>query len=86
MRREKRERKVASEKKTSKPQIFSKYEYVRIISARAQQIAAGAPLLLREEEIPPGLDDPVELAKLEFEKGRLPVIIERDTRIKGKKE
>ncbi len=80
-----RERKAVNEKKNSKPQFFSKYEYIRIISARAQQIAAGAPLLLSEEEIPPGLDDPIELAKLEFEKGRLPVIIERGIRIRDRK-
>ncbi|MGB9630645.1 MAG: DNA-directed RNA polymerase subunit omega [Candidatus Methanodesulfokora sp.] len=57
--------------------IFSKFEEVRIIAARAQQIAAGAPLLLREDEIPSGLSDPVELAKLEYKLGRLPVYIER---------
>ncbi|MGC9103377.1 MAG: DNA-directed RNA polymerase subunit omega [Candidatus Methanodesulfokora sp.] len=57
--------------------IFSKFEEVRIMAARAQQIAAGAPLLLREDEIPSGLSDPVELAKLEYKLGRLPVYIER---------
>ena len=59
------------------PRRLTKYEKIRIISTRAQQIAAGSPLFLDENEIPEGLTDPVELAKLELEKGRLPLIIER---------
>ncbi len=59
------------------PRRLTKYEKIRIISIRAQQIAAGSPLFLDENEIPEGLTDPVELAKLELEKGRLPLIIER---------
>jgi len=59
------------------PKRLTKFERIRIISIRAQQIAAGSPLFLDENEIPEGLTDPVELAKLELEKGKLPLILER---------
>jgi DNA-directed RNA polymerase subunit K/omega len=73
-----KEKKGLSLETKEQKNIFSKFEEVRIIAARAQQIAAGAPLLLKENEIPPGLSDPVELAKLEYKLGRLPVYIERE--------
>ncbi|MCS7103765.1 MAG: DNA-directed RNA polymerase subunit omega [Candidatus Korarchaeum sp.] len=59
------------------PKRLTKFEKVRIISVRAQQIATGSPIFLEEDEIPEGLTDPIELAKLELEKGRLPIIIRR---------
>lgn len=59
------------------PRRLTKFEKVRIISIRAQQIATGSPLFLEENEIPEGLTDPIELAKLELEKGRLPILIRR---------
>ncbi|MEM0035840.1 MAG: DNA-directed RNA polymerase subunit omega [Candidatus Korarchaeum sp.] len=59
------------------PRRLTKFERIRIISVRAQQIATGSPLFLEENEIPEGLTDPIELAKLELEKGRLPILIRR---------
>ena len=59
------------------PKRLTKFERIRIIATRAQQIAAGSPLFLDENEIPPDLTDPIELAKLELEKGKLPIAIER---------
>ncbi len=59
------------------PKRLTKFEKIRIISIRAQQIASGSPLFLNENEIPEGVTDPVELAKLEIKKGRLPLILER---------
>jgi len=59
------------------PKRLTKFERVRIISVRAQQIATGSPLFLEENEIPEGLTDPIELAKLELEKGKLPILIGR---------
>lgn len=59
------------------PKRLTKFEKIRIISIRAQQIATGSPLFLSENEIPQGLTDPVELAKLELEKGRLPILLGR---------
>ena len=58
---------------------FTKYEEARIIGARALQISMGAPLLVKMEK-----DDfdsikysPIELAKIEFGKGVLPITIKR---------
>ena len=59
------------------PRRLTKFEKIRIISIRAHQIATGSPLFLEENEIPEGLTDPIELAKLELEKGRLPILIRR---------
>lgn len=59
------------------PKRLTKFERIRVISVRAQQIATGSPLFLKENEIPEGLTDPIELAKLELEKGRLPILILR---------
>ena len=48
----------------------SKYEAVRVISARALQISQGAPILIK---VPKGVSDPVEIAKLEYEEGVVPI-------------
>ncbi|MCD6243695.1 MAG: DNA-directed RNA polymerase subunit omega [Candidatus Korarchaeota archaeon] len=68
---------MSSESDLLGPKRLTKYEIIRIISVRAQQIAAGSPLFLEENEIPEGLTDPVELAKLELKRGKLPLLIER---------
>ncbi len=59
------------------PKRLTKYERTRIIALRAQQIAAGSPLFLKDEEIPEGEVDPVKLAELELKLKRLPFLIER---------
>lgn len=53
---------------------YTRYESTRIISARALQIAMGAPLLVQAKanEL-----DPIELAKREFEEGLVPITIKR---------
>lgn len=48
---------------------MTRFEKTRIISARALQIAAGAPLLMKTDA-----NDPREIARLEFEKGLIPMI------------
>ena len=48
----------------------SKYEVVRVVSARALQIAQGAPILIK---LPKGVTDPTEIAKLEYEQGVIPI-------------
>ncbi len=48
----------------------SKYETVRIIAARALQIAQGAPILVK---VPKNVIEPTEIAKLEYEQGVLPI-------------
>lgn len=59
---------------------LTKYEKARLIGARSTQISMGAPILIK---LPPKkLEelkyDPLEIAKLEFEAGVLPIDIKRD--------
>lgn len=49
---------------------YSHYERVRIVSARALQISQGAPLLV---SVPKGFTNPIEIAKVEWEKGLIPI-------------
>ena len=50
--------------------IDSKYEKIRIISARALQIAQGAPPLVK---VPKGISNPADIAKLEWDKELIPI-------------
>ncbi len=58
---------------------LTKYEVARMIGARALQISMGAPFMVRlsEGDIKALRYSPVEIAKLEFEKGVLPIEIRR---------
>ncbi len=58
---------------------LTKYERARLIGARALQIAMGAPLLfeVKEEDLEKINYNPIELAKMELEKGILPITIRR---------
>ena len=51
----------------------TRFEKTRIISSRALQISMGAPVLIKINQ----LHDPKEIAKLEFEKGVLPITVKR---------
>ncbi|MEK6949576.1 MAG: DNA-directed RNA polymerase subunit K [Nanoarchaeota archaeon] len=66
---------------------YTKYEIARIIGARALQISMGAPLMveLSKEELEKIRYNPVEIAKIEFEKGVIPINVKRG-QIKAKKE
>jgi DNA-directed RNA polymerase subunit K len=76
------------------PNKLTKYERARIIGARSLQISMGAPIMLkmnakRFEELH---YDPLEIAKLEFAEGVIPIevlrtVVTRDEKEeKGKKE
>ncbi len=58
---------------------FNRYETARMIGARALQISMGAPFMvkLEEEDLKRLRYNPVEIAKLEFEKGVIPITIKR---------
>lgn len=58
---------------------LTKYEKARLVGARALQIAMGAPLLLdlKEEDLDKINYNPIEIAKMELEKGILPITIKR---------
>ena len=51
---------------------LTRFEKARIIGARGLQIALGAPVLI---EVPEDLVDPIEIAKLEFEQGLIPITV-----------
>lgn len=58
---------------------YTKYERARLIGARALQISMGAPMLLdlSEADMEKINYSPVEIAKMELEKGILPITIKR---------
>ncbi len=64
---------------------YTRYEKARIIGARALQIAMGAPILLKltEEDLEKINYNPVEIAKMEFESGVIPITIKRPLPIKA---
>lgn len=58
---------------------FTKFEKARMIGSRALQIGMGAPFLIKinEEELEKIKFNPIEIAKLEFEKDVLPITVVR---------
>ena len=54
---------------------ISKYEMTRILGYRGQQIAQGSPVYV---EIPEGLIDPLEIAILEYNQGKIPLLLIRE--------
>jgi len=58
---------------------FTKYERARMLGSRALQIAMGAPFLvkLEEKDLKKIKFNPIEIAKLEFEKGIIPITVKR---------
>ena len=58
---------------------YTKYEKARMIGSRALQISMGAPFLvkLKEADLKKVKYNPVEIAKLEFNEGLLPITIRR---------
>ena len=57
---------------------LTRFEGTRIISARALQIAMGAPILTKTSK-----STPIEIAREEFEKNVLPITIKRTMPKKG---
>ena len=58
---------------------LTKYEKARMLGARALQISQGAPILveLNEKDLESIKFNPVEIAKLEFDAGILPIKVKR---------
>ena len=58
---------------------YTKYEMARMIGSRALQISMGAPFLVKVS--PKKLEElkynPVEIAKMEFKEGVLPITVKR---------
>ena len=53
---------------------YTRFEKARIIGARGLQISMGAPVLLK---VPEDMIDPIDIATMEFEKGKLPITVRR---------
>ncbi len=66
----------------------TKYEQARIIGARALQISMGAPLMieLSDEELKKLGYNTIEIAKLEFKQGLIPITVKRPMPGTDKKE
>ena len=58
---------------------YTKYEKARIIGARALQLAMGAPFMLKlsDDDLAKINYSPIEIAKLELEKGVMPITVKR---------
>ena len=58
---------------------FTKYEQARIIGARALQISMGAPFMieLSDEELKNLGYNTIEIAKLEFKQGLIPITVKK---------
>lgn len=58
---------------------YTKYEQARIIGARALQISMGAPFMvkLNEDDLKRLGYNPLEIAKLEFKQGLIPIIVKK---------
>ena len=58
---------------------YTKYEKARIIGSRSLQIAMGAPFLiqLNDNDLKKMSYNPIEIAKLEFAEGVIPLTVKR---------
>lgn len=55
-------------------EAYTRFERARLIGARALQIRMGAPVLVN---LPKDVTRPLDIAKIEFEKGVLPLTVKR---------
>ena len=62
-------------------QKYTKYETARIIGARALQISMGAPFMVKlsKDDLEKIHYNPIEIAKLEFEKDAIPITVKKPT-------
>ncbi len=58
---------------------YTKFEISRMIGSRALQIAMGAPFLVKltKKDLEKLKYNPIEIAKIEFERGVLPLTVKR---------
>lgn len=62
-----------------KKEELTKYEFARILGARALQISMNAPILIKlnKEELKEMNYDPLKIAEIEIDKGVLPISVKR---------
>ena len=58
---------------------YTKYERARLIGARALQLSQGAPIMIEisEEELKKINYDPIMIAKMELEQGKMPLDVRK---------
>jgi len=58
---------------------YTKYEHARIVGARALQISQGAPFMLKlsEEDLEKIGYNPLEIAKMEYKEGVIPITVKK---------
>ncbi|MBI1970277.1 DNA-directed RNA polymerase subunit K [Candidatus Woesearchaeota archaeon] len=68
-----------AEKKSHEKDQLTKYERARLLGSRALQISMGAPFMVKlsDKELQQIKYDPLEIAKLELEKGVLPMKVQK---------
>ena len=66
----------AAEERSSRPLVLSKYERVKLIATRTEQLLNGAPCLLNNEE-EQKMTRVSEIAEMEFVNGLLPMSVAR---------
>ena len=66
----------------------TKYEHARIVGARALQISQGAPYMIKlnDDDLKKIGYNPVEIAKLEFDEGLVPITVKRPMPVVERKE
>lgn len=66
-------------KKEKNEEKYTRFERARMIGARALQISMGAPFLVKldSSDLERLKFNPLEIAKLEFEKGAIPLTVKR---------
>ena len=66
---------------------YNKYEHARIVGARALQISMGAPILVKltDQDLKKLNYNAIEIAKLEFKEGIIPITVKRPLPVRGKK-
>ncbi|MEM3127116.1 MAG: DNA-directed RNA polymerase subunit K [Candidatus Woesearchaeota archaeon] len=67
---------------------YTKYEKTRVLGSRALQISMGAPFLVKlsEKDLEKVRYNPLEIAKLEFAEGVIPITVKRIMPVTSKKE
>jgi len=65
----------------------TKYEHARIVGSRALQISQGAPFMIKlsEKDLEKIGYNPIEIAKMEYEKGLILIEVKRIMQQKEKK-
>tara|TARA_Y100000310_G_scaffold217822_1_gene218905 strand:- start:3828 stop:4037 length:210 start_codon:yes stop_codon:yes gene_type:complete len=58
---------------------YTKYEHARIVGSRALQISQGAPFMIKlsDKDLQKIGYNPLEIAKMEFKEGLIPIDVKR---------